>query len=170
MEYKVTTLNNNVWKINVFDSDAHRALTKRLDTESIQWYTYENKNERPIRVMVRGLHALCAKEDIQEDLQKKGYKILDAVNILKKEKQEDEHGVQVVIKRKLPLFMLTFEHQKSVDKIYEIKTILNLVVKIEPLRKNTKTIPQCKRCQGFNHTQAYCRKEPRCVKCAGKHT
>lgn len=44
-----------------------------------------------------------------------------------------------------------------------------MVVKAEPLKKNTKIVSQCKRCQGYNHTQAYCRKEPRCVKCAGKH-
>lgn len=65
--------------------------------------------------------------------------------------------------------MLTFENQERVEKIYEIKAILNMAIKIEPLRKNTKIIPQCKRCQGFNHMQVYCRKESRCVKCAGKY-
>lgn len=44
-----------------------------------------------------------------------------------------------------------------------------MVVKIEALKKNVKVIPQCKRCQGFNHTQAYCTKDLWCVKCAGKH-
>lgn len=91
------------------------------------------------------------------------------MNILKKEKYENNQGEQVVIKRGLPLFMLTFENQESVDKIYGIKTILNMAVKIEPLRRNTRFIPQYKRCQNFNHTQTYCRKEPRCFKCAGKH-
>lgn len=42
-------------------------------------------------------------------------------------------------------------------------------VKIEPLRRTNNLIPKCKRCQGFNHTQKYRQKEPRCVKCAGKH-
>lgn len=42
-------------------------------------------------------------------------------------------------------------------------------VKIEPLRKTTDAIPQCKKCQGFNHTQKYCSREARCVRCAGKH-
>lgn len=65
--------------------------------------------------------------------------------------------------------MLTFDNQEQIEKIYKIKTIFNMVFKIKLLRRNSKLILQCKRCQGFNHTRAYCRKEPRCVKCAGKH-
>lgn len=41
-------------------------------------------------------------------------------------------------------------------------------VEIHPL-KTSKLIPQCKRCQAYGHTQKYCSKEPRCVKCTGKH-
>lgn len=62
--------------------------------------------------------------------------------------------------------MLTFNNKEKVEKIYGIKTILNIIVKIEPLRKNTKLIPQCRDVKVLNHTQAYCMKEPRCVKCA----
>jgi len=167
-DYKVTSLNNNVWKVNAPDSESYRALTRKLDDTGIQWYTYENKNERPIRVMVRGLQASCSNEDIQENLKQRGYKILDAVNFIKKEKK-DVNGEQTITKRGLPLFMLSFDNKESIEKIYQIRNILNIVCKIEPLRNNTKLIPQCKRCQGFNHTQTYCRKEPRCVKCAGKH-
>lgn len=168
-EYKVTALNNNVWKINTPDSETYRALVTKLNTDKIQWFTYENKNERPIRVMVRGLHSTCPKEDVIEDLRFKGFKILDAVNILRKEKKDNGQGEQITIKRGLPLFMLTFDNKENIANIYNIKSILNIVVKVEPMRKNSTLIPQCKRCQGFNHTQGYCQKEPRCVKCAGKH-
>ena len=65
--------------------------------------------------------------------------------------------------------MLTFDKSDNIDDIYRIKTILSIVVRIEPMRRNLKMIPQCKRCQGFNHTQMYCKNEPRCVKCAGNH-
>lgn len=30
-------------------------------------------------------------------------------------------------------------------------------------------LPQCTRCQGFNHTRKYCNVNPVCVKCAGPH-
>ena len=66
------------------------------------------------------------------------------------------------------MFLVSFDATENLKKMYEIKTILNTVVKIEP-PKHSKWIPQCKTCQGFNHTINYCARPPRCVKCAGKH-
>lgn len=63
--------------------------------------------------------------------------------------------------------MLVFDKKEDIKKIYDINTILGIVVKIEPLRKTSSLIPQCKRCQGFSHTQRFCQLEPR--RCAGKH-
>ena len=167
-EYKIVAQNNNVWKILMPDPNSYRAMTGKLNAEKKQWYTYEDKNRRPIKVMARGLHSSCEKQDIIDDLQQKGLKIIDAVNIIKKEKR-DNSGFQELSRKGLPLFMLTFDHEETAEKIYNIKTILNMRVKIEPLRKTTNLIPQCKRCQGYNHTQKYCYREPRCVKCLGKH-
>lgn len=163
--FKATSTHNNTWKINVNDSDSYRKLSKKLSDEKIEWYSYSIKEERPLRVVARGLHPSCSKEDILSDLKTKGFKILDATNLLKREK-----GIETAyIKRALPLFILSFDKNENVDNVYNIKTIMNIVVKIEPLRKNKRLIPQCKRCQGFNHTKAYCQKDPVCVKCAGKH-
>jgi len=167
-EYKVVSLNNNVWKINTQDPDSYRALATKLNEEGKEWYTYEDKNNRGIKVMARGLHPTCLKEDIIEDLKSKGMQIEDAVNILKRERIETNDGIKIN-KRGLPLFMLTFNKTEKVENVFKINAILNMRVKIEPLKKNTKLIPQCKKCQGFNHTQKYCRRETRCVKCAGKH-
>ena len=66
------------------------------------------------------------------------------------------------------MFLPSFDATKDVKKIYNIKTILNTVVKIKSPRVS-KRIPQCKSCQGFNHTKNYCSKPPRCAKWAGKH-
>ncbi len=168
-EYKVTALNNDVWKINTPDSDTYRTLSMKLNTEKYQWFTYEDKQTRPIKVMARGLHHTCASKDIVEDLENKGLKILDAVNIVKKERTENGEGNQTINKRGLPLFMLTFDNKENIQTIYGIKGILHMKVKIEPLKRTTVRIPQCKKCQGFNHTQKYCGRDPRCVKCSGKH-
>lgn len=168
-EYKVTALNNNVWKINTLDSDSYRTLSMKLNAEKYQWFTYEDKQARPIKVMARGLHHTCSSIEIMEDLQNKGFKILDAVNIVKKERTENQEGNQTFSKRGLPLFMLVFDKQENVQNIYGIKGILHMKVKIEPMRRTTTRIPQCKKCQGFNHTQRYCSRDPRCVKCSGKH-
>lgn len=167
--YSITSLNNDVWKLNTTDSDSYRNLTKKLNEEKIQWYTYEDKHNRPIKIMVRGLHPTCSSEEIKLDLEENGFNIINAVNIIKKEKIIDKHGNTTINKRGLPLFMLTFDNKENIKKVYDIKAILNMKVKIEPLKKNNYLIAQCKKCQGYNHTQKYCGREARCVKCAGKH-
>lgn len=63
------------------------------------------------------------------------------------------------------MFILTFSAD---DKIHDITKILGSKVEIHPNRKS-KLIPQCKYCQSYGHTQKYCRREPRCVKCTSKH-
>lgn len=92
-----------------------------------------------------------------DDLKQKEYKIEEATNI---ESKKD--------KRPLPIFMLTFDKEVDIRKIYEIKEILGMKIVIEALRKN-KLVPQCKTCQAFGHTQKYCKRKARCVKCAGMH-
>lgn len=66
------------------------------------------------------------------------------------------------------MLMLTFENSEDIKKIYKITHILGSKVEIVAL-KGSKLIPQCKRCQAFRHIRKFFAKEPRCVKCAGKH-
>jgi len=121
------------------------------------WHSYEDKHTRPIRVMIRNLHHSCSPGRIVSDLQARGCKVIDAANKLKWGSKEP-----------LDMFILTFSADENTNKIYEIASILGSKVEIQPLRKS-KLIPQCKQCQTYGHTQRYCNKDPRCVKCAGKH-
>ena len=52
--------------------------------------------------------------------------------------------------------------------ILKISSLLNYRVSVELPRK-TSQIAQCKRCQEIGHSQNYCNKTPRCVKCGDKH-
>ena len=131
-DYKLTALNNNVWKICTADAESYRHLANKLNTDKIQWYTYENKSCRSIRVMARGLHPTCDRQDILEDLQQRGIKPIDAVNIIKREKDVDNKGNNVVRKIGLPLFMITFDQEEISENFFGLKSILNMKVKIEP--------------------------------------
>lgn len=144
-------------KINANNEDSYRAIATLLRQQNYLWHSYENKQDRPIRVMAKNLHFSCLPERIIEDLAAKGFKIEDAVNKKSWRKKEP-----------LNMFMLSFQKEEELDKIYKLKTILGCKVEIQPL-KTSKLIPQCKRCQAYGHTQRYCSKEPRCVKCTGKH-
>lgn len=165
-ECKITSFNNDVWRISNLSPEHYRKLTEQLNEKNFHWYTYENANERPIKVMARGIHPTCPTEEIKQELLEKGFQIENVVNIIKKERKVTDN---TVTKRGLPLFMLTFKKQQKIEDVYKITAILHMRVKIEPVRKTNNKIAQCKKCQGYNHTQKYCGREPRCVKCAGKH-
>lgn len=153
----VKMMNGECVKINAKNDDSYRSISKLLLQNYFLWHSYENKQDRPIRVMAKNLHSSCLPNRIVEDLKSKGYKIEDAVNKLNWKKKEP-----------LNMFMLSFQKDEEIKKIYNITSILGCKVDIEPI-KSSKLIPQCKRCQAYGHTQKYCSKDPRCVKCIGKH-
>jgi len=139
-------------------ADLYRTASKMLTEAQFKWSTYENKQTRPIRVVVKKLHSSCKPDQIVHELRQKGYHILDAVNILKWQTKEP-----------LPIFMLTFDRTENVKKIYDITAIRGMRDEVTLYRK-TGLLPQCKNCQAWGHTKSYCHKEPRCVKYAGKYT
>ena len=61
----IKLLNNEVYKINVFDSDEYRAVTKLLNAEKMNWYSFENKQTRPIKVVI---HHSWSSRDVVENL------------------------------------------------------------------------------------------------------
>jgi len=81
--YKITLQNNGDLKLNVDTADHYRTASKMLTEAQFRWFTYENKQTRPIRVVVKKLHSTCSPEQIVQELRQKGYHILEAVNILK---------------------------------------------------------------------------------------
>lgn len=155
--FQIKVINDKSIKINVDNEECYRTLGGRLNDQGYKWHSYENKQNRPIKVMAYKLHHSCNPEDIIEDLRRRKFKILEAVPKLKYK-----------TKQPLNMFMLAFQHDENVEKIYGIADIMGICVEIKPFRKS-KLIPQCKRCQSYGHTQRYCAKEPRCVRCTGKH-
>lgn len=164
IKYEFKLLNNKQLSIKVDTEDDYRVLTKAMNDSNFEWHSYENKCSRPHKVIVRGLHPSCEPKYIQDDLKASGYQILCVTNIKMKKKENDNK-----ILDSSPIFMLTFDHSEDIKKIFSIKHIVHTKVKIEAKRKQPYKIPQCKRCQRFEHTHAYCKREPRCVKCAGSH-
>lgn len=68
----------------------------------------------------------------------------------------------------LPLFYIQIESQENNKNVYEITHLLHAKIKIEAPRKKNE-LPQCKKCQQFGHTQHYCSRTPKCVKCGASH-
>ena len=72
--FSVKLLNNSVYKIIIQNCDDYRAITKAFNSTNVAWYSYENKNDRPIKVIVKGLHHSWEPYKIIADLKKQKLK------------------------------------------------------------------------------------------------
>lgn len=82
-------------KINVEKEVEYREVTKTLNEKGMEWYSFEDKRRRLIKIVAKGLYSTCNPTHIVDDLKEKGFKITDASNI---EYKKD--------KCPLPIFML----------------------------------------------------------------
>jgi len=71
-KYKITLLNNGDLKLNVDTEDLYRTASKMLTEVQFIWSTYENKQTRPIQVVVKKLHSSCTSDQIVQELRQKG--------------------------------------------------------------------------------------------------
>lgn len=144
-------------KIAPDSSDSYREIIKYLSEVNAQFHTYQLKEERALRVVIRGLHHTTPIDEIKEELNDLGFKVKNASNVLR---QHD--------KIPLPLFFVDIEQSSLAPKIYNITKLYHTRVTIEkPYTK--REIVQCHSCQRFGHTKTYCHQTPRCVKCGGTH-
>lgn len=49
-------LNNDIHKVSVTSSDDYRSVTKMLSASGASLYSFEDKQTRPIKVMIKNVH------------------------------------------------------------------------------------------------------------------
>ncbi|KAK5641707.1 hypothetical protein RI129_010254 [Pyrocoelia pectoralis] len=129
-----------------------------MQENKIVHHTYQPKEERAYRVVIKHLHYTTITESIKEELSKGGHQVRNITNARKR-----------ITKEPLNLFFVDLEPAESNKNVYKIQKIQNQIVTIEP-PKITKGISQCMRCQQYGHTKAYCTRPYVCVKCGGTHS
>ncbi|KAL1449427.1 hypothetical protein WDU94_001934 [Cyamophila willieti] len=157
-EYITRTLANNTVKINPKTVDGYRALVRYLRSNNIVFHTYQIKQERAYRVVLRHIHYSIPTSEIKADLENQGFKVRNIMNITRRSD-----------KSPLNLFFVDLEPADNNKKIYDLRYLLNMKITIEPPRKST-NIVQCTRCQTYGHTKTYCTRPFSCVKCGGNHS
>ncbi|XP_057335422.1 uncharacterized protein LOC130674170 [Microplitis mediator] len=68
----------------------------------------------------------------------------------------------------LPIYLVTVNNTDDIAKLLKIKTIASFRIRWDPYR-NIKKVPQCFRCQQFEHGITNCHNPPKCVKCPLSH-
>ena len=156
-QYYCVSLPNETVKINVNSPDSYRELVKRLRADNIVHHTYQIRNERAYRVVIRNLHHSLPLHDIKAEIEALGHKVRNILNI--------RHRVS---KEPLPLYFVDLEPQDNNQSIYDLQLLCNMKIVVEAPRKKNHIV-QCTRCQSYGHTRSYCSRPYACVKCGGEH-
>jgi len=157
-QYCTKSLANNVIKLNFTTTETYRNLIKYFKENNIFYHTYQLKEERAYRIVVKYLHHSTDTEEIRQKLLDLGHNVRSIVNA--------QHRIT---KEPLNLFIVDLEPADNNKDIYNITALQNKIIQIEPPRVNKNNIIQCARCQQYGHTKTYCNKPFVCVKCGGPH-
>lgn len=122
--YVTKTLADSTIKINTTTSEAFRALAKFMNDKNIVHHTYQPKENRAYRVVIKYLHHSIDTNDIKEELNTRGHTVRNIMNIKHRQTKES-----------LNMFFVDLEPAKNNKEIYQIKVIQNRIFEIEPPRK-----------------------------------
>lgn len=156
-DFRTTVLPNNTVRVNVPAEDDYRLLVRELRKVKIEFYTFQLKTERALKVVIRQIHSSVKPDEIKSALEEIGYNCGNVTNIRHWRTKEP-----------LPLFFIELEPDDKSKEIYQLRSLLHMQIKVEAPRPH-KIITQCHRCQQFNHTKAYCTLPEVCVKCGENH-
>lgn len=141
-------------QIELQTEDDHRNLSKQMENNNIQFYTYQLRSEKKLKIVMRGITQSTTENEIVEDLKQKSYPVTKITRM------KGRNG--------LPAPLVLLEISREYKSIYDLDECCGLMVKIESLRTRNAII-QCHRCQQFGHTQHNCRIQAKCMKCAQEH-
>lgn len=172
---EMKALANGELKIQPQQTEDYRNLRKLLDKPALEsendkkalgvlrYHTYQLREDKPFTVYVRNLHHSTEHEEIANELATLGYQVINITNIQIKKRYENRSTLV-----KLPLFKVDLQPNENNRSILSLTTLLQFRISVE-LPKKSSTIAQCRRCQEIGHTQNFCTKAPKCVKCGDRH-
>ncbi|GFW99313.1 nucleic-acid-binding protein from transposon X-element [Trichonephila clavipes] len=144
-------------KVTVADDVDYRALSKWLESSGVEFKSFMLKQDRPVKVVIRGLSSNTEPEDIKTEIEAEGFKVL-------KISQMKNYRT----KAPMPLFYLQIENGADAPKIYDFTELFGTRIEVKPFDRGNK-VNKCWRCQGWFHSSEVCHLPPRCVKCTGPH-
>jgi len=155
--YTLKILGNNQVKIMPKNSELYSLIINNLNSNGIEYHTYQLKEERSFRVVLKNLHHTTDLDELKKEIESYNHKITRISNIK-----------QRVSKKPLPMFFIDLAPNDNNKTIYDIQFLQHMKIIIEPPHFK-KEIVQCFNCQRFGHSKKYCKLQPRCVKCSLDH-
>ncbi|GFV07031.1 uncharacterized protein TNCV_2664101 [Trichonephila clavipes] len=134
----------------------YHALTNFLEQDKdFEFFSLKPKPIKPIKIVIKELPIFTKTHEIQSDLEE-GFTIENVSQLISKK-----------TKTALPFFQVTLPRNANNQKIFDLKTVGYMQVKIEGYL--IRGITQCFNCNNFFHTAENCHLKPRCLKCGKEH-
>lgn len=150
-------INQNSVKILPKSAEVYRKLVHKLNEGNVSFHTYQLKQERSYRVVLKNMHYSVDINELKEALSQHGHTVRNITNVL--------HSYS---KKPLSMFFIDLEPSANNKDIFNIQYLLHAKIVFEPPYRK-KEIVQCKRCQQYGHTKSYCKHPFKCVKCGQDH-
>lgn len=154
--YKIIT--KNQLRISCTTVETYKNVMDAVRQQGLIGHTFNRKDKRAYRVVIRNLHHTTPINIIKETLEGTGNTVVgEIINV--------KYGPE-----KLPTstFFANLAQSPNNKAVKNVKYIYHQSVVIEDPRKR-KSVVQCQRCQQYGHTKNYCMRPYRCVKCAQDH-
>ncbi|KAL4132327.1 hypothetical protein QTP88_009498 [Uroleucon formosanum] len=145
-------------KILTTNPASYRTLIHFLKDQKAEYHTYQLKEDKPTRVVIRNLHPSTSTELIKTELELRLFEVRQVTNVLHK-----------INKHPLPLFFVDLEPTIQSNDIYKLTSLIHTIIKVEEPYKS-KTISQCINCRDYGYTKSYCGYPARCVRCGALHS
>ncbi|KAL4096494.1 hypothetical protein QTP88_021439 [Uroleucon formosanum] len=147
----------NRLKIQTANPESYRVLIRYLKENEAEYHTYQLREDKPLRVVIRHIHPSTPTDLIKSELETRLFEVRQVINVLHK-----------ITKSPLPLFFVDLESTAHSNEIYQLSSLLHTKIKVEEPFK-PKVISQCTNCQEYGHTKTYCGYHSRCVRCGAQH-
>jgi hypothetical protein len=134
-----------------------------FNQNSLSYFTFFPKSEKPIKAVLRHLPSNIPAQDISEGLVDLGFDVVSVKQM--SSTRRSPVGSKPV---NLPLFLVTLPRTPKSPEIFKLSSLCHISIKVEAY-KSRNTLTQCYNCQKFGHVWANCKQPPRCMSCGGGH-
>ncbi|GBM10256.1 hypothetical protein AVEN_49979-1 [Araneus ventricosus] len=128
-----------------------------LNQSGKEYILSESPENRPDKIVIKGLPTTHNKEFIIKELEEKQFKVI-RINQLRNFRLKSFH----------PIFLVEISKSLKVNELFQITRFNNFTVEIEKYKQKRKAT-MCFNYSEFYHSARNCKCKPRCIKCGEPH-
>jgi hypothetical protein len=141
----------------------YQAVKAHFTENSIAYFTFFPKSEKPVKAVLRHLPGNTPAKDISDGLVDLGFDVVSVKQMSSARRSPDASNPTT-----LPLFLVTLPRTQKSHEIFKLSSLCHICIKVEAY-KSQSSLTQCFNCQQFGHVWANCKQPPRCLWYGGGH-